>query len=288
MAATVGTVLLVVIAIALAGVVGLFMFDVIQLPEEAPEVEVVYTHVGDSWGVHISDVSEEYPLSEFRLLAHHPDGTFVAYDPDGDANPNALLVAELSVLLSGSGSGPNDAPVAFLDVDGDGKVSAGDQLIAQGIYIPQHSALMDGSRGNRKVGLPPYGIPLDSDLFIAATPVTLVLSDLAPGDEVNVDIMHGSTVEANRHGFASISGTFTAEVYLEPTWHQGNHKAVFTVRPGEVDEWTETQLFKTYAPEPITPEQEEQYDALKHPLGSGDVISLVHKPSNQVILTFIL
>jgi hypothetical protein len=287
-AATVGTVLLVVIAVALAGVVGLFMFDVIRLPEDPPDVEVVYTHVGESWGVHVSDVSEEYQLSDFRLLAHHPDGNFVQYDPDGDAIANALMVVDLPAILAGSGSGPSNSPVVFLDVDGDGKVSAGDQLIAQGVYVPQHSALMDGTRGYKKVGLPPHGIPMGSDLFIAATPVTLVLSDLAPGDEVNVEIKHGSLVEATRNGHASASGTFTAEVYMDPAWHGGNHKAVFTVRPGEADEWTDTQIFHTKAPQPLTPEEEAQYEELKRPLRSGDVISLVHKPSNQVILEFIL
>jgi hypothetical protein len=102
------------------------------------------------------------------------------------------------------------------------------------------------------------------------------------------DIKHGSTVEATRTGHASAGGTFVTEVYLDPSWHNGNHKAEFTIRPGEVDEWTETHLFKTKNPEPITPAEEEVFEQLTHPLQGGDVVSIIHKPSNQVILEFIL
>ena len=285
-AAAVGTTLLVVITVALIAVVGVFVFDVVKLPEDPPEVDVVYTHLNDRWSIHVNTVSEEQSISDFRILARNSDGTFVTYDPDGDATADALLSVNLDEVISASGSGPQPAPISFIDVDSDGMVSSGDQLFVRAVYMPGHSLFMDADRAFKKVSTTPYGIPKDSTMIINANSITLVTSDIQPGDQVDIDIVHGSTTEASFTGHASAAGVYSTEVYIDPAWHNGNHKVFFTVRAGEVDEWNDMVMFKTKNPEPITPAQEEMYEELKKPLENGDTIALVHKPSNTVVLEF--
>ena len=137
-----------------------------------------------------------------------------------------------------------------------------------------------------RAGLSPHSNPMDSDLVIVMNGNTLPTSAINPGDEINVVVKHGSTVEATRNGHASVSGDMVASVYLDPAWHRGNHKVDFTVRPGEADEWTDLYMFHTEDPDPPTPEEEEAYSQLRYPLTTGDVVSLVHIPTNTVVLEF--
>jgi hypothetical protein len=285
-AASVGTTMLVVITVAMITVVGVFVFDVVRLPEDPPDVDVVYTHLNDRWSIHVNSVSEEQDISDFRLLARNSDGTFVTYDPDGDATADALLSVNLDDIISASGSGPQPAPVSFIDVDKDGKISSGDQLFVRAVYMPGHSLFMDGDRAFKKVGTGPHAIPKDSTLILNANSITLVTSDIQPGDQVDIVIKHGSTVEATLSGHASASGFYSEEVYIDPAWHNGNHKVFFTVRAGEIDEWNDMVMFRAKNPEPITPAEEEQYAELMKPLENGDTIALVHKPTNSVVLEF--
>lgn len=285
-AASIGTVLLVVLVAAMMTIVSFFVFGVVKMPEDPPEVEVVYSHLNDRWSAHVSDVSTEEPIDEFRLGVRGPDGNFILFDEDRDGIADGLMSMKLDTIISSSGSGPQIGPVVFLDVDGDGKVSGGDALIATSNFLPGNSLLIDGTRGYKLVGLNPHGIPLGSDLVIVATATTLIASGLQPGDEVDLEIKHGGTVEASRHGYATASGAFVTDIYMDPAWHGGNHKACFTIRPGEVDEWTAEIIFHSMPPEPLTAEEEEAYEELKHPLETGDVISLVHIPSNSVVLEF--
>lgn len=285
-AASIGTVLLVVIVAALMVVVSVFVFGLVKLPEDPPTVEVVYSQLNDRWSVHISDVSEETPLDEFRLAVRDPDGNFVLFDEDRDGVADNLMVMKLDTITSSSGGGPQFAPVVFVDVDGDGMVSGGDVMVTTSNYLPGNALLLDGTRGYKLVGLDPNGIPLDSELVVVATGTTLSASGLQPGDEVDLDILHGGTVEANRHGFADASGAFVTDVYMDPAWHAGNHKASFTIRQGEVDEWSADIIFHSKAPEPLTAEEIEAFDSLKHPLETGDVVSLIHIPTNSVVLEF--
>ncbi len=287
-AASIATVILVAMVAAMMTVVGLFVFDIIEIPEDPPEVKVVYSHLNDRWSAHVSSVTEERPLNEFRLAVRGTDGSYVLYDSDRDGTPDGLLSMKLDTISTSSGGGPTSTPVIFVDVDGDGRVSSGDSLIATGTFLPANSLLMDGSRGYKMVGLDPHGIPLDSDLVVVATGTTLVASGLMPGDEVYMEILHGGTVEATRSDHADASGSFTTEVYMDPAWHSGNHKASFVIRPGAVDEWTADIIFHSKAPEPITAEEAEQYEALKHPVGTGDSVVLIHIPTNTEVLSFTL
>jgi hypothetical protein len=285
-AASIGTVLLVVLVAAMMAIVSVFVFGLVKMPEDPPEVEVVYSQLGDRWSAHVSDVSTEEPISEFRLAVRGPDGNYILYDDDRDGIADGLMSMKLETVISGSGSGPQISPVVFIDVDGDGKVSSGDSLIATSNFLPGNSLLIDSTRGYKLVGLFPHWIPLDSELVIVATGTTLVASGLQPGDEVYLEIKHGSTVEATRHGYATAAGAFVTDVYMDPAWHTGNHKAEFTVRQGEVDEFTATVIFHSKAPEPLTAEEVEAYEELKHPLVSGDVVSLVHIPTNSVVIEY--
>jgi hypothetical protein len=231
-------------------------------------------------------VSTEEPISEFRLAVRGPDGNYVLYDEDRDGIADGLMSMDLDSVVSSSGGGPQISPIVFVDVDGDGKVSSGDALIATSNFLPGNSLFIDSTRGYKLVGMSPHGIPLDSELVIVATGTTLVASGLQPGDEVDLEIKHGSTVEATRNGFASASGAFVTDVYMDPAWHTGNHKAVFTVRPGEVDEWGAEVIFHSKPPEPLTEAEEEAYEMLKHPLESGQVVSLIHVPTNSVVIEY--
>ena len=285
-AASIATVLLVVLVAAMMTIVSFFVFGIVKMPEEPPEVEVVYSHLNDRWSAHVSDVSTEKPIDEFRLAIRGPDGNFVLYDEDRDGIADGLMSMKLDTVISSSGGGPQISPIVFLDVDGDDQVSSGDALIATSNFLPGNSLFIDGTRGFKLVGLSPHGIPLGSDLVIVGTGTTLVASGLQPGDEVDLEIKHGGTVEATRHGYATASGAFVTEIYMDPAWPGGNHKACFTIRPGEVDEWTAEIIFHSKPPEPLTLEEEEAYEQLKHPLEAGDVVSLVHIPSNSVVLEF--
>lgn len=284
---SIGTVLLVVLVAAMMTIVSVFVFGIVKMPEDPPDVEVVYTHLNDRWSAHVSDVSTERPIGEFRLAVRGPDGNFVLFDEDRDGIADGLMSMRLDTVITSSGGGPQMSPVVFVDVDGDGKVSAGDVLIATANFLPGNSLLIDGTRGYKLVGLDPHGIPLGSDLVVVATDTTLIASGLQPGDEVHLDILHGGTVEATRTGIVSASGAFVTDVFMDPSWHTGNYKASFTVvRPGVGPVFSVDIIFHSEAPDPLTAEEEAQYEQLKHPLETGDIVSLVHIPSNTVILEF--
>lgn len=285
-AASIATVLLVVLVAAMMTIVSVFVFGIVKMPEDPPEVEVVYSQLNDRWSAHVSDVSTERPIKEYRLAVRDPSGNFVLYDSDRDGIADGLMSMKLDTITTSSGGGPQISPVVFVDVDGDASVSSGDVLVANANFLPGNSLLMDGTRGYRMVGLDPHGIPLGSDLVIVATGTTLTASGLQPGDAVDLQILHGGTVEASRHGNADVAGSFSTDVYMDPAWHTGNHKASFTIRQGEVDEWTAEIIFHSKAPEPLTADEEEMYEALKHPLEAGDIVSLVHIPTNSVVLEF--
>jgi len=284
--ASITTILLIAIVVALMTVVGMFAYGIVDIPEDPPSVEVVYTNLNDRWSVHFSDVSTDVDFSDFRLLAHHEDGNYAQYDGDQDGTADSLLAIPLEDIVSGTGGSAQSTPIVFIDVDGDGAVSSGDLLIVYQTFVPDNYLFLDSTRGNRMVGLAPDGIPLDSELTVVASANNLATSNLQPGDTVHLDVLHGSTLEATRDGYASASGTFITEVYMDPSWHNGNHKAEFTIRAGEGDEWFDTILFKALDPNPPTEAELEQYASLSHPLVTGDIISLMYEPTNTVIMEF--
>ncbi len=285
----VGTILLVVIAVALTAVIGVFIFGLVSFPEEPPEVDVAYTKVNDRWAIHVNNAIGETPLNEFRVIARHSDGTIVSYDSDGDTAPDSLLALDLEDLVVASGDGVQTSPMVYIDTDGDGRIGAGDTFVAYRSFIPSTFPLMDSDRGYQMVGNDPHGLPRNSNLTILVTPTTIGYDDINPGDEVYIEIKRGSTIWYNTTGTFSSTSTFKTKVHVDPSWvKEGGYKAKITVRPGEADEWSGVYNFKVIDEDPMTPQEVEYYTSLSTPLRITDRISIIHEPSNTVILEFTL
>jgi hypothetical protein len=285
--AQVGSVMLVVITVVLASVTALFVTGLVRLPEPPPTLSFVCSHASNRWDIHMTSVSEQVSISEFRLLAVHANGSYIKYDTDADLTPDRRLVGGLDSLRVLSADWPHLSPLVFVDHDANGKVGPGDFLVAFGLYFSPVAPLLDATRGFEEVEPAPGGIPRGSQLLIVASPATLTLGTINPGDTVRVTLDKGGPFEITREGVASASGTFVALVDVEMGWVPATYThTTITVRPGEVDEWTEVIPFKVRKEEPITPAMRERYEALNRPLGFGDVVSLIHTSSNAVVLRF--
>lgn len=284
--ATVAIILMLVITVAMASVLGVYLFGLVDMPEEAPVYETFYTSAGDRFSFHIKSADDPEPLKEFQVICYHSNGSIMRYDSDGDLVPDKLLALDLDEIAVASAGSARTIPIAYLDIDGDGEVSSGDTLIAYATYMPAVGLLSDGDRGYRSVGLPPDDIPLDSDLVLHLTPTTLGYSGINPGDAVQVELKHGSIVEATATGAFADDLTYTVTIHMNATWFQGNYKAAISVRPGEPTEWAHEFQFKARAPEPITPEERAAYDSAHKAFGRGDRIALVHKPSEEISAVF--
>jgi hypothetical protein len=221
-------------------------------------------------------------------MVRDPGGEFVSYDTDGDAVPDTLLVCDLDEITVSSGDGPQIAPVIFVDSDDDGKISVGDALVAYSPYYYPVGPLMDETRGYKIVGTGPDAIPRDSDLLVVASPQTLGNDDIQGGDTVRVDIKDGAVLMDTTEGPASLGGVLTETIHVPLGWATGNYDAIFTVRPGEGDEWSVTFSFRVTGADPVTPAEEAAYYESTHPVGFGDVVTLVHKPSNSIALEYSL
>ena len=285
-ASTVGTVLLVVITVALMSVIAVYLFGLLKMPEDPPTYESYETSLNGRWSFHISQASDSMPIKDFDLVCYKPDGTVMQYDSDGDMVPDTDLSMSLDEVAKTSVAGPAVVPVAYLDTNGNGRVDTGDTLIAFEQYAPPTKILADADRGYKAVGLPPDDLPLDSDLLIGVNPDTLGYGGIVPGDAVEVRIKHGGTTEAVVNGVFDANKEFVTSVYMDPAWPQGNYRAVITVRPGEPTEWSTDFQFKGSAPDPITPEERAAYDSTYHGFSKGDRLALVYRPSESVVRTF--
>jgi hypothetical protein len=285
-AAAVGTILLVVITVAMMVVIGVFVFSLVEMPEDPPEMQVSYSHLNNRWSASIRSTTEEAALSSMRILVRDPGGAFVSYDTDGDAVPDTLMVWDLADIAVSKGDGPQPAPVIFVDSNEDGKVNVGDSIVAYGPYYYPVGPLMDADRGYKLVGLATDFIPRDSDLFVVASPVTLGNDDIDGGDTIRVEIKDGATVMATIEGPASLGGVYEDNINIPVGWTIKNYDAVFTIRPGEVDEWSVTFSFRVSNTDPITPTEAATYHNSTHPVGFGTVITIIHKPSNSVSLEY--
>jgi len=281
----VGTVLLLIITASLTAVVGLYMFGLVKAPEDPPSFDTVQTGLNGRWAIQISGVSKELRLSDFQFIGSHANGTYLRYDSDSDGVPDAPLSLTLDKLATMSSSGPTLFPAAFIDTNGDGKVDVGDTCIAYPSYVPQGGALQDASRGYKKVGLPPDDIPLDSDLVILVNPTTMGSPLVHPGDEIQIELKHGSIVEATTTGVVGPNGAMISTIHMDPGWFQGNYKAIVTVGPVATPELQKEFQFKAKAPAPITPTDRATYDQVGKAFSTGDLVYIVHKPSNRVVLT---
>ena len=282
----IGTILLVVITVAMVVVVGLFVFQLVEFPEDPPEMQVSYSHLNNRWSASIRSTTEEADLSSMRILVRDQSGAFVSYDTDGDAVPDTLMVWDMADVAVSTGDGPQPAPVIFVDSNDDGKVSVGDSIVAYGPYYYPVGPLMDADRGYKLVGTGSDYIPRDSNLFVVASRVTLGNDDIVGGDTVRVDIKDGATVMATTEGAASLGGVYEDVVNIPIGWPKKNYDAEFTIRPGEVDEWSVTFSFKVKEVEPISPAEASAYHNSTHPVGFGTLITIIHKPTNSVALEY--
>ena len=284
-ASQVGTLLLVIITIVLSTVVGGFAFGLVKFPEPPPTLDYISSHVPNRWNIHISSVSEQFPISGFRLITTKGDGDFVVYDTDGDAVPDSLLVAGLTSLVVLSAAGPQHSPLVYVDADADGNVSPGDFMVAYQPFYTPFAPFLDATRGYQVVDPAPGGIPRGSQLLIVASSTTLSGGTIDPWDTVRVTLDKGGPFEVTKEGIVSACGVFVALVDVETTWVPATYmQTTFTVRPGEADEWSESIPLKVRMDEPLTLSEREWYDAVARPLGFGDVITLVHTGSNTVVL----
>ncbi len=287
-AASVGTSLIVVITVSLAVVVALFLTGLVKFPEDAPELDVTYSHVGGRWTVHFTKVSEELPLEEFRIIARHSNSSDVEYDSDADTVWDAQLSGDLSDYAVSSADGPQSSPLVFVDVDSDGMVSTGDILVAYGPYFAPVSAALDATRGYRDLAITAQDIPKGSWLALVGSAQTLGSADIHPGDAVRVDLMYGASLKEQVQGTVASSGIYVGHMYLDPALSTAIHTARFIVRPGEADEWHLDVPIHVHPADPLTAEEEEHYDGVINPLGDTDKIVVVHSPSNSVVLEFSL
>jgi len=285
-ASTVGTVLLVVITVALMSVIAVYLFGLLKMPEDPPTYESYETSLNGRWSFHISQASDSRPIKDFDLVCYKPDGTVMLYDSDGDLVPDTEMSVSLDEVAKTSAVGPAVVPVAYLDTNGNGKVDTGDTLIAFAQYAPPTKILADADRGYKAVGLPPDDLPLDSDLLIGVNPDTLGYGGMVPGDAVEVRVKHGGTTKAVVNGVFDANKEFVTSVYMDPAWPQGNYRAVITIRPGEPTEWSTDYQFKGSAPDPITPDERAAYDSAYRAFEKGDRLVLVYRPSESVVRTF--
>ena len=286
--ASVATILMVAIVVAMISVVGIYVFTIVRIPDDPPEIKTSYSKLNDRWSASITRVDEDLPLNNFRLVARDPDMEYVTYDSNGDGVADSLLVGKVQDLAVTSGDGPQTSPVVLVDADGDGRLSVGDSIVAYAFYYYPSGPLMDADRGYAMVGPNPDGIPKDSDLKLVASRVTLANPDIHFGDTVRVEIWHGAMHLATLEGAASNSGTYVDEWHVPAGATTGNYDAKFIIRPGEGDEWIQTYSFRVDPAEAISAGEAEAYYDATHPLANMDIIQLVHVPSNSIVLEFAL
>jgi hypothetical protein len=278
--------MLLVIVLAMMTVIGLYVFTIVQIPDEPPDIKVNFSKLNDRWTVSITSSREPINLHQFRLVVRTSEGEYATYDSDGDGLKDAIMVGTLDDLAVTSGDGPQMSPIVFVDTDGDGNLTVGDSLVVYEYYYFPSGPVLDADRGYAYVGLNPDKVPRDSTIQIVASGLTLGNDDINPGDTVRVEIKKDSTLKAFSEGPASISGTYLDQVYVDIGWEKKKHDAIFTIRPGEIDEWSTTFTFEVKEGEAITADEAAQYWNTTHPFATDDVVQLIHIPSNSVVLEF--
>ncbi len=287
-APVIGSSLMVALTVSATSVVGLWAIYMVTVPDDPPEVDVSYSHINERWSIPVTRVDREVPLGEFRVIARHADGSHVKYDTDIDGVWDASIVGALTDFVVASGDGPQGSPLVFIDIDGDGMLGAGDTFMAYAPYFAPLSAVLDADRGYRLVGNTPDEVPLSTNIAVIASPVTLGSADIYPGDEVKVELVHAGTTYDTLTGYVGGGGAFVGISWLDGAWPTGNWNADYTIRPGAGDEWTTNANFMTLASANVTAAQRSAYHTLVNPLAQGDVITLVHQPTDTVVLEFSL
>ncbi len=285
-AASVGTVLLVVLTVAMVSVVGLYVFTIVRMPDEPPDIKVSFYNLNNRWSASITYSGEPVPLVELRLIVRTPESEYATYDSDGDGVRDAVLVGKASEMSVSSGDGPQLTPLVFVDADGDDRLTVGDSIVAYEFYYFPSGPIMDADRGYAYVGPNPNGIPRGSTLQVVASPITLGNPDISFGDTVRMEIWRGATFLDFVEGAASASGTYSTQWDVPIGLPMASYDARFIIRPGEMDEWMQTRSFHVYTESPITPAEEAGYYNTTHPFTVGYNVQLIHIPSNSVALDF--
>jgi hypothetical protein len=285
-AGSIGTSLLLVAVIAMISVIGVYVFTLVRMPEEPPDIKVSFHQLNDRWSASITYSGKEVPLKEIRLIVRDEYKEYVTYDSDGDGLKDAVLVGLASDVAVSSGDGPQTSPIVYVDADGDGNVTVGDSIVVYEFYYFPSGPLMDADRGYAMVGPNPNGIPRDSTLRMVASPVTLGNPDIDPGDTVRIELKHGAVTVNLFQGPASASGTYIEDWHIPVGAATGNYDAIFTIRPGEIDEWSQTRSFRVDGASVIGAAEAEEYYNTTHPFSVGDIVQMVHVPSNAVSLEF--
>jgi hypothetical protein len=285
-AGSIGTSLLLVAVIAMISVIGVYVFTLVRMPEEPPDIKVSFHQLNDRWSASITYSGQKVPLKEIRLIVRDQYREYVTYDSDGDGLKDAVLVDLASNLAVSSGDGPQTTPLVYVDADGDGNLTVGDSIVVYEFYYFPSGPLMDADRGYAMVGPNPNAIPRDSTLRMVASPVTLGNPDIDPGDTVRIEIKQGAAPVTMFQGPASSSGTYVEDWHVPLALSTGNYDAIFTIRPGEIDEWSQTRSFRVANEAAITPADAAMYHNTTHPFSVGDIVQMVHVPSNAVSLEF--
>lgn len=285
-AASIGTVLLVVLVVAMITVVGVYVFTIVRMPDEPPDIKVSFHQLNDRWTTSITYSRDPVPFRHLRLIARTEDQSYAMYDSDGDGLKDAVMVSKLDALAVTSGDGPQLTPIVLVDADDDGNLTVGDSIIIYEFYYFPLGPIMDADRGYAMVGPNPNSIPRNSTLKLVASPLTMGNPDIHLGDTVRIEIKQGASTIAIQQGAASLSGTYVDEWHIPIGQSPGGYNAKFTIRPGELDEWIQTYSFHIDAEAIITPAEAELYHATTHPFNIGDMVQLVHIPSNSVALDF--
>jgi len=286
--ATIASILLVIITVALTAVVGLWLFSMAKAPDVTPSIDVTFSHTGNRWSVPVSQVSNELPLEHFRLIARHPDGSVVRYDTDGDGVADKMLAFTLDDLVTVSADGLQGSPIVFVDGNANGKLDPSDSFVAHAPFFCPANPMMDATRGYTAVSTGALRLPVASTLQFVGSAATLGSSDIHPGDTAKVEIRQGGTHLWSVVGKVAGNSVWSGTVYVPVNWTVGLYEAKFVVRPGAGDEWQVPFPFDTGAASPLTPAQMATYDAQTRPLAEGDVITVIYTPYNDVVVEFTL
>jgi len=285
---TIASALLVVIAVALISVVGVWLFSMARAPDETPHISVTYSHTGNRWSIPVSQVSKELPIEHFKLIVRHPDGSVARYDTDGDGVADKMLATTLDKLVTGSADGLQGSPVVFVDANANGKLDPTDSFVAYSPFFYPGTALMDATRGYKVVGTGALYLPVASSLQFVGSETTLGSSDIHPNDTAKVEIRQGGTHLWSVVGKVAGNSVWSGALYVPINWTVGLYEAKFVVRPGEGDEWQVPFAFDTGAASPLTPAQRAAYDELTSPVRDGDIVTVIYTPYNDVVIEFTL
>jgi len=286
--ATIASVLLVVITVALISVIGFWLFNMAKAPEVTPKISVTFSHTGSRWSVPVTQVSKELPIEHYKLVVRHPDGSIAKYDSDGDGIADKMLATSLDKMVTGSADGLQVSPIVFVDANANGRLDVTDSFVARSPFLYPGNALTDATRGYKTVSTGVLALPLASTMQFVGSATTLGSSDIHPNDTAKVEIRQNGTHLWSVVGKVAGNSVWSGTLYVPINWTVGPYEAKFVVRPGAGDEWQVVYNFDTTAASPPTPAQRAAYDAQTSPIGLGDIVTIIYTPYNDMVIEFTL